>query len=287
MSSEPEEFYVLNGGYDTDGKWYLGRVRLCIVDEFDNYPDWKIDHAHAELDIEEIRKTFEKLNFKVDKAIMNPTAAKFVQFINEKLDYFGFSIIFIFSHGEENYFYTKDYDEKTGNGKIDVRQVVYHQFSGENMPEMRQCPKVFFNEWCQIDKRLLTKNVSKKIELKKVDTDSETSDSDDSEKEIPKYPDSSFRNTAHWFIYNAAQPKYESHVSAHHARRFCQLLNKHAKTKDLEEIWKLLKNDVCKVEVDLGTHEQPECILTNVGKLYLLPVSEVYLLKVSSISNFK
>ena len=250
----------MKGGYDeNDGKWYFGRTRIIFVNEFTNHDEYNFKYDTI-IDFDAIKTSFEKLQFKVEKAIFNPTAARMIACFKEEIDYFGCAIIFIFSGGEHDYIYCSDYDAKTGSGKINICNDFYHYFSAEEKPKLKDCPKVFFNECGQDRRNVTTEYVKNNISR-------------------------AFRNTTHWLIYNADLPRFETcspdFAGSCYTQVFCKLLNEIGKEKDLQSITSLVKGEVSKNR-DVDKKDLQSISFSSMNrKLYLLPEEEIYQLKVN------
>jgi hypothetical protein len=182
-----------------------------------------------------------------------------IQCFQDDTDYFGCAIIFIFTHGEQDHFYCSDYDEENDEGKINVWNDYYHFFTREFKPKLKECPKVFFNEWCQERANVTTGEVRNKISVS--------------------------HDTADWLIYNAAQPTYPTYGNivkgSISTQAFCRLLMKHGATSDLEYILRLVRNEDYKTEVGHLMHLQPMTSSSLSKELYLLPEGKIYQLRVN------
>ena len=245
--SDSDSIYNLKLGFDEDDKqWYFGRVRTFFNTKFIYDEELEIYQNIME-DYEVIQTSFSKIRFKVDKPLINLTAAEMInKFKDKDIEYFGCVVIFVFSHGEQDYIFGSDYNSENQTGKINVWNNYYHYFSEDYRPKMVDCPKVFFNEWCQGD---ATNNVANTDGMRIVAT---------------RF------NTSHWLIFNAAMPRYDVFVGSLSTRCFCQFLEESAnKTKDLFEILTMVRKNVGKIEINPFEYLHPMISSTLENKLCL------------------
>ncbi len=256
------KFYILKGGYDKDEKWYLGRARPFFITKFGHHRNLNINYD-INIDFAAIKSSLEFFKIKVDDPILNSTKDEMIQCFQDDTDYFGCAIIFIFTHGEHDHFYCSDYDEENGEGKINVWNDYYHYFTREFKPKLKECPKVFFNEWCQISVNVNTEEVRNRISVS--------------------------HDTSDWLIYNAAQPTYQTYGNkvkgSFSTQAFCRLLMEFGAAYDLENILKLVRNEDYKAEVGPFEHLQPMTSSSLSKELYLLPEGKIYQLRVNYLKQ--
>ena len=247
MSSETTSYYLLKLRQDDDDKRsYLGRLIIIINYEVRGAPDLPL--AGIMKDLTEIISIFEKLHFKVE-LFMNQTAAQMVAIFQRKdINYFGCVAVYMSGHGAENRFCGVD-------GKLlGVWQDCYPVFC--NKTELKGCPKLFINDWCQI------------------------AAPESSAAASGSNPPSRPKDTVDLYVVNAASPKHTatflSQSGSVFTQTFCKRLTDLYQSKHVDEIVKFVVQDVAGMNEKSDGNFGPPVIYTSLRhKLYLLPAGKV------------